>query len=120
MKIDLARLAPVTLGEDLGEPVSRGTLLRLGDKYDEDILLFYRVRYHWKVSDPYIKLQGLMYLTKQEKVLALPDFQHGLEYGLPEPEETLGGLYFSLLEQMEDEARRILHAHKYEKRRSNY
>lgn len=120
MKIDPARLAPLTLGDDLHRPVNRGTLLKLGEQYDEDILLIYRAGFSWHPDNPHILLQGLLYLTKQKKVLALSDVSHGVEYGLPHPEETLGGIYFSLLEQMEDDARRILHAHKYEKRRSNY
>ena len=111
LKIDPARIVPAKIGETTTGPITRDSLQHLSSKYTEDmILIFRRLLDNEKHS---ISHQGLIYLARQRKVLAL---RENKESGAGSFQEMdLAGLKI-----LAKEARKILHSYKYEKRQSAY
>jgi hypothetical protein len=111
LKIDPARIVPAKIGETVTGPITRDSLQHLADKYSEDvILIFRRLLDNEKHS---ISHQGLIYLARQRKVLALREIKESGAGSLQEMD--LAGLKI-----LAKEARKVLHSHKYEKRQSAY
>ena len=111
LKIDPARIVPAKIGETATGPITRDSLQHLSSKYTEDmILIFRRLLDNEKHS---ISHQGLIYLARQRKVLALREIKKSGAGSFQEMD-------LSGLKKMAKEARKILHSHKYEKRQSAY
>ncbi len=102
LKVDPARIAPAKAGEAFTRPVTRDRLRELGQQYSEDVIFIFRRNLKTEV----IRYEGLLYLAKQKKVLALK----GNENADP----------FIGLKTLAQEARKLLHSHKFEKRQSAY
>ena len=111
LKIDPARIVPAKIGETATGPITRDSLQHLSNKYTEDVILvFRRLLDNEKHS---ISHQGLIYLERQRKILALREIKESGAGSFQEMD--LAGLKI-----LAKEARKILHSHKYEKRQSAY
>ena len=111
LKIDPARIVPAKIGETVTGPITRDSLQHLADKYSEDVILIFRRLLDSEKHS--ISHQGLIYLARQKKVLALSEIK---ESGVGSFQEMdLAGLKI-----LAKEARKVLHSHKYEKRQSAY
>ena len=111
LKIDPARVAPAKSGDPVIGAVTRDSLRQLAKRYNEDILFIFR-----RTLDDTkrtIRHQGLLYLVRQKKVLALKESINSGSGSLQEMD--LAGL--KILAQA---AREVLHANKFEKRQSAY
>ena len=111
LKLDPARIAPSKMGEPLTGAISRDSLKHLAQKYSDDIFLVFRRTFNNKKNS--IRHQGLLYLAKQRKVLALREIKESGSKSLQEMD--LAGLKI-----LAKDAKKVLHSHKYEKRQSAY
>ena len=111
LKLDPARIVPAKAGEPVIGPVTRARLRNLAKKYSEDVIFIFRRKVNNKKNS--IRHQGLLYLARQKKVLALKESKE-VDTGSLE-EMDLAGLKF-----LAKEAKKILHSHKFEKRQSAY
>ena len=111
LKLDPARIVPAKAGEPVIGPVTRVRLRELAKKYSEDVIFIFRRKVNNKKNS--IRHQGLLYLAKQKKVLALKESKE-VDTGSLE-EMDLTGLKF-----LAKEAKKVLHSHKFEKRQSAY
>ncbi len=102
LKVDPARIAPAKAGEAFTGPVTRDRLRQLAQQYSEDVIFIFRRN----LKTGIIRYEGLLYLAKQKKVLALKSNENADE--------------FSGLKTLAQEARKLLHSHKFEKRQSAY
>lgn len=120
-KIDPARIAPATLGDKLIGQVTREVLDNLGKKYKVDLLLVFRRELLEERSD-FLKLryQALVYLVHQKKLLVVPASETETNFNESNWEEQITRLNYRGLKQLADNARKVIHSHKFEKRRSNY
>ncbi|MFT4579747.1 MAG: hypothetical protein ACI9UO_002594 [Nitrospinales bacterium] len=111
LKLDPARIAPAKAGETLSDPVTRDSLRQLAKQYSEDILFIFRR----KLDDTKnaIRHQGLLYLTRQNKLLALKESMSSGSGSLQEI-DLIG------LKNLAREAKKVLQANKFEKRQSAY
>tara|TARA_B100000686_G_C16742833_1_gene947621 strand:+ start:548 stop:1219 length:672 start_codon:yes stop_codon:yes gene_type:complete len=91
VKADVARLSPASQGKDLKGAVTRNVLKSLYVKQAADLVLVFR----WVIGSAFgeqkavknqnevsltLKASGLIYITKQRKILKLPDvFQHSAD-----------------------------------------
>jgi len=111
LKLDPARIVPAKSGEPFSGPVTRDSLRQLAKRYNEDILFIFR-----RTLDDTkrtIRHQGLLYLVRQKKVLALKESINSGSGSLQEMD--LAGL-----KTLAQAAREVLHANKFEKRQSAY
>ena len=111
LKLDPARIAPAQAGEPVTGPVTRVRLKDLAKKYSEDVIFIFKRKVNKEKNS--IRHQGLLYLARQKKVLALKESKE-VDTGSLE-EMDLAGLKF-----LAKEAKKILHSHKFEKRQSAY
>lgn len=111
LKIDPARIVPAKIGEPVTGPITRDSLQHLADKYSEDVILIFRRLINNDKNS--ISHQGLIYLARQRKVLALREIKESGAGSFQEMD--LAGLKI-----LAKEARKVLHSHKYEKRQSAY
>ena len=120
-KIDPARIAPATLGEDFTGPVTRKALDGLGKKYNIDILLVFRRDIVDERFD-FIKLRNRarVYLVRQRKLLMVPANETAANFNDDNWKEKIEEINRQGLKQLAEDARKVIHSHKFEKRRSNY
>ncbi|MZG53178.1 MAG: hypothetical protein F3743_01170 [Nitrospinae bacterium] len=111
LKLDPARIVPAKTGEPVIGPVTRVRLRELAKQYNEDVIFIFRRSSNKEKNS--IRHQGLLYLARQKKVLALKESTEAGSGSLDEMD--LAGLQF-----LAKEARRVLHSHKFEKRQSAY
>ena len=111
LKLDPARIAPSKMGESVTGVITRDSLHRLAKKYNDDVFLVFRRTFNNEKNS--IRHQGLLYLAKQRKVLALREIKESGSKNLQEMD--LAGLKI-----LAKEAKKVLHSHKYEKRQSAY
>ena len=111
LKLDPARIAPSKMGESVTGAITRNTLKHLAKKYSDDVFLVFRRTFNNEKNS--IRHQGLLYLAKQRKVLALREIEESSSGSLQEMD--LAGLKI-----LAKEAKKVLHSHKYEKRQSAY
>lgn len=109
LKIDPTRVVPAKAGKPFKGPVTRDSLRLLSKQYSEDVIFIFRRKLDSNKNS--IRHQGLLYLAKQKKVLALKESSGsgGLQ------EMDMKGL-----KNLAKEAKRVLHSHKFEKRQSAY
>jgi len=120
-KIDPARIAPAALGEEFIGPVTRKALDGLGKKYDVDLLLVFRREVVDERPD-FIKLRNRarVYLVRQQKLLMIPANETATDFNENNWKEKIGEINRQGLKQLAEDARKVIHSHKFEKRRSNY
>ena len=111
LKLDPARIAPSKMGESVTGAITRNILKHLAKKYSDDVFLVFRRTFNNEKNS--IRYQGLLYLAKQRKVLALREIEESSSGSLQEMD--LAGLKI-----LAKEAKKVLHSHKYEKRQSAY
>ncbi len=111
LKLDPARIAPSKMGESVTGAITRNILKHLAKKYSDDVFLVFRRTFNNEKNS--IRHQGLLYLAKQRKVLALREIEESSSGSLQEMD--LAGLKI-----LAKEAKKVLHSHKYEKRQSAY
>ena len=109
LKLDPARVAPAKSGEPIKGPVTRESLGQLAKQYSEDIIFIFRRTLDDTKNA--IRHQGLLYLAKQKKVLAL---EESMNSGSLQEMDVAG------LKTLALEARKVLHSNKFEKRQSAY
>ncbi len=134
-KVDPARVSPVKQGKFTRKPVARDLLKALGKQHDSDFILVYRVYFHWLQEKALVRMQGLIYLVRQNKVLIVPAndqsvvWKYELKDALsfkkpplqnPNFEEQIKEIYPRGLQQLAKDTRKVIMSHKFEKRRSNY
>jgi len=116
VRLDPARIAPSIRGKDFDYILSRKALRKLGNEYDADLLFVFQQSIN-VLSEPWIiRIEGLIYLARQDKILILPSNDHELKSSQPD----FISINQKSLEQLGKDARKIIHSHKFEKRRSNY
>ena len=111
LKLDPARIAPSKMGESVTGAITRNILKHLAKKYSDDVFLVFRRTFNNEKNS--IRHQGLLYLAKQRKVLALREIEESSSGSLREMD--LAGLKI-----LAKEAKKVLHSHKYENRQSAY
>ena len=116
LKLDPTRVAPAKSGEPISGPVTRDRLRELSKQYSEDVIFIFRRT----PEEHAVRYQGLFYLTRQKKVLALKG-NEGRFSNLPEQKaERWKDLDESGLKTLAQEAKKVLRSHKFEKRQSAY
>ncbi len=120
-KIDPARIAPATLGDELIGPVTRQVLEGLGKKYNVDLLLVFR---HIVVDDGTdsikFRYQARIYLVRQKKLLIVPPNNTATDINDTNWKIKIEEINEQGLKQLAKNARKVIMSHKFEKRRSNY
>ena len=111
LKLDPARIVPAKAGEPVIGPVTRARLRNLAKKYSEDVIFIFRRKVNSEKNS--IRHQGLLYLARQKKDLALKASKQVGAGSLDEMDLTG-------LKLLAKEARKVLHSHKFEKRQSAY
>ena len=111
LKLDPARIVPAKMGEPTTGPITRDSLKHLAKQYSEDVILIFRRSVDNEKSS--IRHQGLIYLAKQKKVLALKESK---ESG----SESIQEMDLAGLKTLAKQAKKVLHSHKFEKRQSAY
>ena len=111
LKIDPARIAPAKVGELVKGPVTRKSLQQLAHQYKEDVIFIFRRTFNEEKNS--IRHQGLLYLARQKKILALKE-NVGTDFGSVQEMDLAG------LKTLAKEAKKALHSHKFEKRQSAY
>ena len=111
LKLDPARIVPAKMGEPTTGPITRDSLKHLAKQYSEDVILIFRRSVDNQKNA--IRHQGLIYLAKQKKVLALKESK---ESG----SESIQEMDLAGLATLAKQAKKVLHSHKFEKRQSAY
>jgi hypothetical protein len=111
LKVDPARIVPAKTGEPIIGIVTRDDLRQLAKRYSEDIIFIFRRT--WDDAKNRIHHQGILYLARQKKVLALKE-------SINSDSENIQKMDVAGLKTLAQEARKVLHSHKFEKRQSAY
>jgi hypothetical protein len=111
LKIDPTRIVPTKFGEPFKGPVTKDKLSQLAHQYSEDIIFIFRRTLGNKKN--LIRHQGLLYLTRQKKVLALKESIKSISESVKEMD--LAGIKILV-----KEAKKVIHYYKFEKRQSAY
>ena len=111
LKVDPARIVPAKIGEPVIGILTRDNLRQLAKRYSEDIIFIFRRT--WDDAKNKIHHQGILYLARQKKVLALKE---SINSGM----ENMQKMDVAGLKTLAQEARKVLHSHKFEKRQSAY
>ena len=142
VKVDPTRIVPSSREKDLKGPVTRKTLRDWAKHYTTNVLLIFRRKISITtdqplLSDVYLQPQslltqtsnyqvnlqttGILYLTKQNKVLALePDTRQASIHSGENGQESWRALAQEGLKQLGNTAKKTFQAYKFEKRRSAY
>ena len=136
LKIDPSRVVPAKAGEPFAGPVTRDRLRELAKRYDEDVIFVFRGELNIEPESltekellstkhvVYIRYRGLLYLARQKRVLVLKGNEKMDQFaGSVSPEqreERWRNLSVDGLKTLAQEARKLLHSHKFEKRQSAY
>lgn len=111
LKLDPTRVTPAKAGEPIIGSVTRDILRQLANQYSEDVIFIFRRTLDDEKNS--IRHQGLLYLARQKKILALKESMESDSGSLQEMD--LAGL-----KTLAKEAKKVLHSHKFEKRQSAY
>ena len=121
LKVDPARIVPAKIGEPFSGPVTRGRLQDMANQYSEDVIFVFRRNQKTEQKKiAYIHYQGLLYLARQKKVLALRGNEKKARTDGEQNAVNWRSLDNAGLKALANEARKILHSHKFEKRQSAY
>ena len=136
LKIDPSRVVPAKAGEPFAGPVTRDRLRELAKRYDEDVIFVFRGELNIEPESltekellstehvVYIRYRGLLYLARQKRLLVLKGNEKMDQFaGSVSPEqreERWRNLSVDGLKTLAQEARKLLHSHKFEKRQSAY
>ena len=121
LKVDPARIVPARAGEPFFGPVTRDRLRDLAKQYSEDVILIFRRNQKAEPKNiAHIHYQGLLYLARQKKVLALRGNEKKARTDGEQNAVNWRSLDNAGLKALANEARKILHSHKFEKRQSAY
>jgi len=142
VKVDPARIVPSSREKDLRGPVTRKTLRDWAKHYTTNVLLIFRRKISITTDQPlpsnvYLQPQslltqtsnyqvnlrttGMLYLTKQKKVLALePDTRRASIHSGENGQESWRALAQEGLQQLGNTAKKTFQAYKFEKRQSAY
>ena len=142
VKVNPTRIVPSSREKDLKGPVTRKTLRDWAKHYTTNVLLIFRRKISITtdqplLSDVYLQPQsllaqtsnyqvnlrttGMLYLTKQKKVLALePDTRRASIHSGENGQESWRALAQEGLQQLGNTAKKTFQAYKFEKRRSAY
>ncbi len=120
-KIDPARIAPAALGDEFIGTVTHEGLDGLGKKYNVDLLLVFR-REVVDERPGFIQFRNRarVYLVRQRKLLMVPANETATDFNENNWREKIGEINRQGLKQLAEDARKVIHSHKFEKRRSNY
>ncbi len=134
LKIDPARIAPVSLGKAMQKSPSGSLVFKVKEK--SDFILYFKSTFDLGHPSEKVLTEGRIYLPRQKKVLVVPSnhqkisFKHmGTQYHgqfqegnppIPNFKNTVTETHFKGLQQLAKDARKVIMSHKYEKRRSNY
>ncbi len=119
-KADPVRINPATLGDAVRGPVTRPVLRELAKEFKEDMLLIYRREIRAGDEKWTFHTRGLVYLTKQNRMLALPSDERFLKVSAgaaPEP-EAAGAQALAGLQALAKAAKKEILDKKFEVRRS--
>ena len=127
VRLDPARIAPSTRGKDYKAgsisnelDLSKRILKELGKQFDVDfIFVFRRTIFHTK-RPRFIRTEGRIYLVRQNKLLIVPSNDQILELDTLDLKKKMKATNQTGLQQLAKDARKVIHSHKFEKRRSNY
>jgi hypothetical protein len=111
LKVDPARIVPAKTGEPVIGIVTRDKLRQLANRYSEDIIFIFRRT--WDDVKNKIYHKGILYLARQKKVLAL-------KKNMNSGSENMQEMDVAGLKTLAQEARKVLHSHKFEKLQSAY
>ena len=111
LKVDPARIVPAKTGQPIIGIVTRDSLRQLAKRYSEDIIFIFRRT--WDDAKNKIYHQGILYLARQKKVLAL-------KQSMNSGSESMQEMDVAGLKTLAQNARKVLHSHKFEKRQSAY
>jgi hypothetical protein len=127
LRIDPARIAPAKAGDPFSGIITRARLLKLSKQYSEDIIFIFRRILTGKagtLTEYKVRYQGMIYLTKQKKVLVLKGNEKKEPFSSFNSLQDRADLWKTLdekgLKDLSKEAKKILHSHKFEKRQSAY
>ena len=136
LKVDPARVVPAKAGEPFAGPVMRDRLRELAKRYSEDVIFVFRRKLKIEPESltaaellstehiVHISFQGLLYLARQKRVLALPGIEKMERFAVLASPEQRAERWWKLagdgLKKLAQEARKVLHSHKFEKRQSSY
>ncbi len=138
LKVDPARVVPAKAGEPFAGSVTRERLRKLAKRYSEDVIFVFRRKLKIELEGltaaellstqqehiVHISFQGLLYLARQKRVLALKGNEKMDQFsGSTSPElraERWRKLAGDGLKKLAQGARKVLHSHKFEKRQSAY
>ena len=118
VRLDPARIAPATQGEDFKESLTQKSIKLINKQYNVDFVFVTRTTFFHALRS--IRTQGIIYLTKQDKLLAIPFNDQTFKLNTLDLKKTVEETMQAGLLQLAIDARKIIHSHKYEKRRSNY
>lgn len=137
LKIDPARIAPVSLGQNMHKPPGGYLFFKIENKKNEvDFVLYFRITFnHWD-PDANILTEGRIYLGRQKKILVIPPnrqsvpFKHAsIEYDGKEykekinvPPDVLANMknlmkeaHIKGLRRLAYDARKVIMSHKHKK-----
>ena len=132
LRVDPARIVPAKAGESFSGMVTRDQLRKLAEQYPEDVIFIFRRDLRTEPENTllsaehsvHISYQGLLYLTRQKKLLALRDNEKVQRFGgkgsKEQREESWRNLDHSGLKALAKGARKVLLSYKFEKRQSAY
>ncbi len=120
IKTDPVRINPASLGEDVRGPVTRAVLKDLAKKFDEDLLLVFRREVRTDAGKWTLKTRGLVYLAKQNRLLALPANEQTADADGAPAREDAGELARKGLKALAAAAKKEILDKKFEVRRSAY
>ena len=122
LKLDPLRVAPAKAGELISGPVTRDRLRKLAMHYGEDVIFIFRRTLKTGTEKQGIRYQGLLYLSRQKKVLALKESEKSALFPNMDSSEQKAQRWQSLdesgLKALAEEAKKVLQSHKFEIRRS--
>jgi hypothetical protein len=118
VRLDPARIAPATQGKDFKGNLSRKFLKHLNKQYDVDFVFVTRRTFFHPLRS--IRTQGVIYLKKQDKLLAIPFNDQTFKLNAPDLKKKVEEASQAGLQQLAKDARKVIHSYKFEKRRSNY
>ena len=130
LKVDPARIVPAKSGESFVGEITREKLKKLTQIYSEDVIFLFRRSYEpnpLSIKDNKLvkaRHTGILYLAKQKKVLALQGSIKEEAFSGKESAKQQAELLKKLdqegLKALSLQAKKVLHAHKFEKRQSAY
>ncbi len=109
---------------------------KIKKKQEADLVLYFKITFNLGHPNQHILTQGRIYLVRQQKVLVIPSnrqkvsfeklgaWVHGKFFEgnppIPNFKNRIEEAHLNGLQQLAEDARKVIHSHKFEKRQSNY